>query len=501
MYLSERDRIFKLIDTIDEALSIIDSTSHYLFDDCIGAFEIMCKSLETFNVNFDFSIIKDSMHKLISLKDTSDKKDIINEIELIRNNLVEFDKVLSNEKVKYRAVFLPYQASTWYSLESIWKAAVNDPDCEPYVIPLPYWDIITDEKGNEVNRQYNYNGRQFPKDVPIINYRSFDIQSAQPEMIFINHPYDEQNIPIKIAEEYYSKNLINYTNMLVYSSYSNAISYNEKNFNKYYNREVLKYADKIIVQSEFIKDIYVKHKNDKDKFLTFGSPKTDAIINLTHNPVNIPEIWERKLSGKKVFLLNINLNYFIYSYHYAVQEGTYYAVLFINDIIKTFMEKGDCGLIFRPHPSLKKYLKTKAPHCLDVLSRLDSFIVNSENCVYDTFGNYTNAFMCSDALISTPGTLVSDFIPTKKPILNFNEFKMEKKINKESPLNYNLSEYNYDLKLTDDEGITLDEFIEMVIKGEDPKLNDRMEAFNKIFNNVDGTVGQKIYNEIKKSIM
>lgn len=506
MYLSERNRIFELIATIDEALTIIDSGTHFLFEDCVVALDTLYKSLETFNVNFDYSNIKDNKNKLIALKDNLNKQNFISEIEVIRQDLFEFDEFLYNQKVRYRALFLTYQPFTWYSLESIWKAAVNDPDCDPYVVPLPYWDITVDDEYNELNRKFKYNGRKFPKDVPIVNYRNFDIISTKPEMIFINSEYDEKNIFTKIEEKYYSKNLVNNTYMLIYSPYSTPISYNEKSFNNmYYSTEVLKYADKIIVQSQLIKDIYVKHKNDAEKFLTFGSPKTDSVINLMNKPINIPDVWKDKITDKKVFLLNINLNYFIYSYNYAVKEGTYYAVLLINEIIRTFSQRNDCALIFRPHPLLKNYLKNIAPHCLHVLSRLEKYIINSYNCVYDTFANYTNAFMCSHALISMPSSLVSDYMVTKKPVLIFDGYKVknktDNKVNKDSPLDYNLCDNNYKLKLTNDEGMTLDEFVEMVLKGEDTKFNDRMEDFNNIFNNLDGTVGEKVYNEIKKGLI
>ena len=39
--------------------------------------------------------------------------------------------------VRMEAVFLPYKASMWDSLESVWKAADEDPDCDAYVIPIP----------------------------------------------------------------------------------------------------------------------------------------------------------------------------------------------------------------------------------------------------------------------------------------------------------------------------------------------------------------------------
>ena len=37
-------------------------------------------------------------------------------------------------------VFLPYKVSMWDSMETVWKAADKDPDCDAYVVPIPYFD-------------------------------------------------------------------------------------------------------------------------------------------------------------------------------------------------------------------------------------------------------------------------------------------------------------------------------------------------------------------------
>ena len=48
-------------------------------------------------------------------------------------------------------VFLPYKASMWDSLESVWKAADADPECDAYVIPIPYYDKNPDGSFREMH--------------------------------------------------------------------------------------------------------------------------------------------------------------------------------------------------------------------------------------------------------------------------------------------------------------------------------------------------------------
>ena len=42
------------------------------------------------------------------------------------------DEQISGKK---EIVFLPYKASMWDSMESVWKAAAEDDECEVYVVP------------------------------------------------------------------------------------------------------------------------------------------------------------------------------------------------------------------------------------------------------------------------------------------------------------------------------------------------------------------------------
>ena len=56
-------------------------------------------------------------------------------------------------------VFLPYKVSMWDSMETVWKAADKDPDCDAYVVPIPYFD--KDQDGNLTVEHYE--GDQYHK--------------------------------------------------------------------------------------------------------------------------------------------------------------------------------------------------------------------------------------------------------------------------------------------------------------------------------------------------
>lgn len=50
-------------------------------------------------------------------------------------------KELISESVVYKVAFMPYKASMWDSLESIWMAADKDERCETLVVPITYYEL------------------------------------------------------------------------------------------------------------------------------------------------------------------------------------------------------------------------------------------------------------------------------------------------------------------------------------------------------------------------
>ena len=59
----------------------------------------------------------------------------------LRKILIQIENSVKNDiKIRFEIIFLPYKASMWDSMESVWKAADRDPDCDAYVVPIPYYD-------------------------------------------------------------------------------------------------------------------------------------------------------------------------------------------------------------------------------------------------------------------------------------------------------------------------------------------------------------------------
>lgn len=229
----------------------------------------------------------------------------------LRQKLIKASNSIKNDiKIRTEAVFLPYKASMWDSLESVWKAADADPDCDAYVIPIPYFDKNPDGSFKEEH----YEGNQYPKYVPITKYDEFDFGKHMPDVIYIHNAYDDWNLVTSVHPDFYSQNLKKYTEELVYIPYFVLGEIDPDNeqavegMKHFCFMPGIIHADKVIVQSEDMRQIYIneyikaakkaglggEHTDKKfleKKFLGTGSPKFDKVLNTKKEALEIPEEW------------------------------------------------------------------------------------------------------------------------------------------------------------------------------------------------------------------
>lgn len=282
---------------------------------------------------------------------------VIDTLLQIKNRAVNNGRTRNTERKE--VVFLPYKASAWNAFESVWREAQDDPDCDVYVIPIPYYDKNWD--GTE--KEMHYEGDAFPDYVPVTRYDQFDFEDRHPDMIYFQFPHDEYHYTISVASAFYARNLINYTDRLIYIPYfvvDEIESWNEKaleNAKAFINVPGVFYADKVIVQSENMRQIYIDTLTEfageetkaiwKDKIVGSGSPITDWILSDKKAGFSIPSEWQEMIrrpdgSAKKVIL-----------YHNSVSTLLQYQERMIEKLEDTFRifkdKQEDVVLLWRPN--------------------------------------------------------------------------------------------------------------------------------------------------------
>lgn len=311
------------------------------------------------------------------------------------------------------AVFLPYKASMWDSLESVWLAARSDVNCETYVIPIPYYDRNPDRTFGTMH----YEGDLLPDYVPITSYEEFDFGKMHPDLIFVHNPYDQYNFVTSIHPFFYSYELKKYTECLVYIPYFATTGGMGDPQGYSPSFDVFNY---IVVQSNSLKDYY---KNiDKAKLLPLGSPKFDSVIKHCQNPPEPPEGWKEKMAGRKVYFYNTSLNGMLTNPLNFMKKMVY--------VFDTFREREDACLLWRPHPLFESTLESMVPDVLQIYKDIRDKFIDEGWGIYDTTPSIEDTIALCDVYIGDTGSSVpSLFGVAGKPIFvlnnNINELPNE----------------------------------------------------------------------------
>ncbi len=399
-------------------------------------------------------------------------------------------------KVILKVAFFPYKASMWTSLESIWRAAQADAECETAVVVIPYFELNGWGNRTELINEKHL----FPEDVPVLNCNEYDLAKELPDMIFIHNPYDDTNNVTRVPEQYYSYNLKKYTEQLIYSPYGMMGYYSPRQGAFMCCTNAVTVADKVLVQSERVKQIYIEHNVDRNKLIALGSPKVDAIVEGLKKPPFYPEGWKEKLYGRKVFLVNTHLSYFLRGLVFAEKhpEKKDFAQVAHEIIWEQLINREGCALIWRPHPLLKAMLESRgADEALEYVQYLEDRIKESDNAVLDENGDYEISFRLSDALITTYSSIIPEYMITGKPI-HIYQPRLNAENCRNSPVDYTNNYYPVRAKGK----ARFPRFVQMVLDGEkDPLYDERMKDVERAFPNLQGTIGENIYKKLKKEIL
>ncbi|MBO6304049.1 MAG: hypothetical protein J6M62_03090 [Selenomonadaceae bacterium] len=353
-------------------------------------------------------------------------------VKELRSNKEAFS--LSNELLQYiireteqetnfkkDVFFLPYKASMWDSLESVWKAAYEDKEhCNAYVMPIPYADLNPDGSVATWHSERD----QFPKYVPTLDWKEIDLKVLRPDVIFIHNPYDNFNRVTSVESRYYSSKLKECADKLVYVPY---FVTGRRWPESHIALSAYRYMDFIIMQQEHmqIAPMHLSNINEgeepyfddfvpKEKIMALGSPKIDRIYYCEKHP-QVPQEWLDYIGDRKVIFYNTSISGALQ------QEGR-----FLNKmryIFSTFQEHPEVALIWRPHPLLEASLKSMRQNLYEEYIKLKELYISQRIGIYDTTPDLEMTMAVSDAYLGeSSSSVVGLFGYAGKPIFFTNDY-------------------------------------------------------------------------------
>lgn len=336
----------------------------------------------------------------------------------LRGKVIDIQNCIKNNvPANLEALFLPYKAAMWDSLESIWLAACEDPDCDPYVVPIPYYDKLPD--GSFGNMHYELS--EYPDNVPVVSYHTYSIADRKPDMIYIHNPYDEYNAVTSVPPQFFASNLREYTDMLVYVPYFLGVQ--DKVEAHFCVLPGTLYANKVIVESEAIRKIYIEEFKKycrenhmdasesfiEDKFLALGSPKIDKVLSSKREDFVLPKEWEELIGDKKVILYNTHLNGLMGQGEKFLRK--------VKAVLDCFEQRTDVVLWWRPHPLSEATVQAMNPALLKEYEDIVEVYRKKAVGIFDDTPELHRAIAVSDAYYGDWSSLVTMYKETGKPIM------------------------------------------------------------------------------------
>ena len=280
-------------------------------------------------------------------------------------------------------LFLPYKASMWDSMESIYLAARKDPSCEALVMPISYFERAE--------------GGSFAED--------FSIEEERPDLIYIHNPYDDANLVTSVHPRYYSSNLKKYTENLVYIPYFTTMGI--LNHGDAF-RPAFQNVDYIVVQNEEHK--MSLPKGVEKKCVILGSPKFDSILSVVTHPPKMPDEWVSIAKGRDLYYYNTSL--------VGMLENTEAFLEKMEEVFSLFRDHPKHCLLWRPHPLLENTFLTMRKDYQSRFICLKEKFLKEEIGIYDNSPELERAVSLSELYIGDDGTsLISLFSVAEKPVI------------------------------------------------------------------------------------
>ncbi len=318
---------------------------------------------------------------------------------------------------KQEVYFLPFRASVWKNMESVWSSMSSNSDCNVHVVPIPYFD--RDENGEA--RSLFFEGNDLPDYVPIEDYRKVNFEQLHPDVICIQYPFDGQNIRNGISPRFYAETLCEQTDQLIYIPYFTEMDDMPAEF---CTCPAVEYSHRVILQTECGRSSYLVHYHDyliergimgemrlDEKFLVMSGKSAQEE---EPDGGDLPEAWQKRIveeSGmrRKVILYSTTAKAFMQSPEETMSK--------IESVLREFAEdqSGDVILWWRPEPRLQEVIASYSDEMLEHFRELVRDF--KTRGIYDDTADLNRALRESDAYYGDWSSLVPIYEISGRPVV------------------------------------------------------------------------------------
>lgn len=353
--------------------------------------------------------------------------------EFVSEDLRIADEPVRLEDVTGDVLFLPYKASLWDKMEPAWRMVRDNPECNAYVVPIPYYE----KTWNGSEGQLHYEREDFPEEAGALPLDAYDLKEKRPAAIVYQNGRDDFGDTISVHPVYYSDRLRNSTDRLILIPDLTPDVPDPKNKKalgnmKYYVTMpgVLR-ADTVYVESAAMRQSYIRkiaeYCNTSEESLqnkVLVEPWSDADRKpkkyrsrerSLQYKMGAPEEWQDKLQKsdgtyKFTVLFEPNASSLASSGELMVDK--------IADVIDTFRRhKDDICLIMRPAPDFEFVISTLDETLQDRFLGIMEQTVGENWAIFDLTGDHPEIDEIADAYYGDITASVRKFAREGKPVM------------------------------------------------------------------------------------
>lgn len=363
-----------------------------------------------------------------SLADYKDDEFYKKKIYCLNEQLKVIEESINSDiKIYKEVVLMPFKADYWYILEGLWERMNDDPEVHVSVVPIPYY------YKNALGEIYaeNFDLESYPEYISLIDYDAFDFEKIHPDQIIIQYPYDNDDFVTTIDSRFYVNKLKTYTDELVYVPYfkTEEIGQGEERAYKVMDEYVLTpgvvYSDKVILQSDDIKNLYV------NKLVEFFGEKTKDVWDkkisgegislyswrqeVSKESVDIPDEWRTFLFDEDGNFKKVILYYISVSSLFRYKEQM---IAKLRSVFDTFLKNRDkVTVIMYPDPLIESTMPNYAPELYEKYIKLVEEYIERGYGIYDDSGDVERLLNLADAYYGDTDKIIQECRNRKLPVM------------------------------------------------------------------------------------
>lgn len=366
-----------------------------------------------------------------------------------------------NEKIS--VVFLMQYAPSWGKLELLYESLLENPLFDVHLVCVP------EELSDKENATFCYFSEKGYEAINACmeNGSWFDIKTLKPDYVFTTRPYD-----FYLPVEYQSHNMCTYTRLC---NFSYGINLDKELADMIFGQNSYMHTYMYFVEMESLVQEYQKaqrlgHKLGLIHSACMGMIAIDGFMKEVGKE---SPSWEFADAGLKV----------IWAPRWTTDKklGGSNFFTYKDFMLDYFRENEDMNLLMRPHPLMfDNFIRTGEMTEAEVAEYKDK-VQNAKNICFDMEKEYAHTFWQSDVLIADYSSIIPEYFLTEKPLI----FCIT---NMELTLLDNMKDILKGCYVVDSKE-ELQDCLEMLRRGQDPKETIRKEMKQKLFGD---TLGKSV---------